>query len=169
MKTPNARRLLTALVATTALTTALTGCGNDTPDQQVPAAQPQASASHGAQHGGAAAASGSVDAQDQTSDGTTLTVRQVTLDGVERGFIGLHKDLDGKPGPVVGVAEITRGSSNDVVVTLDERTTTGAFWPMLHVDNGRIGEYEFPTTPGADLPVKDGDAVVMEKVVLTVE
>lgn len=159
------RPLLAALV----LTTGLTACGGDTAEQQAPAAQPQPSQSDSSEHSGAAAASGSVGADDQTTDGTTLTVREVVLDGVEQGFIGVHQDLDGKPGPVVGVAEIKQGTTTDLVVTFDEPVATGAFWPMLHVDDGELGLYEFPETPGTDLPVTDGEDIVMQKIEVTVD
>jgi hypothetical protein len=36
---------------------------------------------------------------------------------------------------------------------------------MLHTDAGVLGTYEFP---GPDGPVKDGDAVVMKQINLTV-
>lgn len=108
-------------------------------------------------------ASGSLQAADQSSDGTTLTVAAVTLTGAEHGFIAVHQDLDGKPGPTVGVARLSQGDTNDLVVTLDQPAVSGAFWPMLHVDDHTIGTYEFPDVPDADFPVKDGDEVVMKE------
>ena len=115
----------------------------------------------------APAASGSVQAQDQTSDDSSLRVAQVDL-GIDQGFIGVHMDLDGKPGPVVGVAQVEKGTSEDLVVRFDEPVASGAFWPMLHADDHAIGTYEFPKVAGADLPVKDGEQVVMKKIMLTV-
>lgn len=76
----------------------------------------------------------------------------MVLDGVEQGFIGVHMVLDGKPGPVVGVAEIKQGTASDLEVTFDQPVVTGAFWPMLHVDDGDIGRYEFPETPRPTFP-----------------
>ena len=113
-------------------------------------------------------ATGSLQAADQSSDGTTLTVSAVTLTGAEHGFIAVHQDLDGKPGPTVGVARLSQGDADDLVVTLDKPAVSGAFWPMLHVDDNTIGTYEFPDVPDADFPVKDGDEVVMQKITLTV-
>ena len=52
-----------------------------------------------------------------------------------------------------------------VVVPLDSAQVTGAFGPMLHLDAGVKGTYEFP---GADVPVKDAAGVVMKKITLTV-
>jgi len=167
---------LRSLVAGLALAAGLAACGSEAADTAAPAAEtgapaaaPSPSASHGEEHDGAGAASGSVAADDQSSDGATIVVQQVELDGVEQGFIGVHMDLDGKPGPVVGVAPISSGTTDDLVVTLDEPATTGDFWPMLHVDDGEIGTYEFPEVEGADLPVKDGEEIVMQQITLTVD
>lgn len=82
--------------------------------------------------------------------------------------MAVHTDLDGKPGPVVGVAQVKKGATTDLEVSLDKKVTTGAYWPMLHVDDHTLGTYEFPTTPGADLPVKSGTDIVMKKITLTV-
>ena len=81
------------------------------------------------------------------------------------GFIAIHSDLDGKPGPVVGHVAIPKGASSDVTVTLDKKGATGAYWPMLHIDAGQPGVCEFP---GPDVPVKSGADVVMKKITLTV-
>ena len=116
----------------------------------------------------AATATGSVDASSQTSSGKTVVVAAVDLQGVEGGWIAIHQDLDGKPGPVVGVAAVKNGMTKNLVVTLDKTITTGAFWPMLHVDDHVIGTYEFPKVAGADLPVKTGTAIVMKKITVTV-
>ncbi len=162
-------RTLAPLALSMLLAASLTACGND--DTATPAAAPASSASpsHGGGHDAAApTASGSVQAEDQTSDGTSLSVAQVDLEGIDQGFIGVHMDLDGKPGPVVGVAQIEKGTTEDLVVRFDKPVASGAFWPMLHTDDHAIGTYEFPKVAGADLPVKDGEQVVMKKITLTV-
>ncbi len=162
-------RTLAPLALSMVLAASLTACGND--DTSAPAAAPASSASPS--HGGgddaaAPTALGSVQAEDQTSDGTSLSVAQVDLEGIDQGFIGVHMDLDGKPGPVVGVAQIEKGTTEDLVVRFDKPVASGAFWPMLHADDHAIGTYEFPKVAGADLPVKDGEQVVMKKITLTV-
>jgi hypothetical protein len=117
----------------------------------------------------AGAVTGSVDAADQTSTGKTVVVAAVDLEGVASGWIAIHQDLNGKPGPIVGVAAVKKGTTKDLTVTLDKTITTGAFWPMLHVDDHVIGTYEFPKVAGADLPVKTGTAIVMKKITVTVK
>jgi hypothetical protein len=160
-------RTLRPLALTVALAAGLSACGGSN-DTAAPAAAP--SESHGAGHDSAAAkASGTVSAEDQTSDGTTLSVASVQLDGIDQGFIGVHMDLDGKPGPVVGVAQVKKGTTDALVVRFDKPVTSGAFWPMLHVDDSTLGTYEFPKVKGADLPVKDGEEIVMKRITLTVQ
>lgn len=109
-------------------------------------------------------ASGTIDAADQNSDGKTITVKSVSIKG-SSGFIAVHSDVAGAPGPVVGHVAIPEGASSNVVVTFDSPQKSGAYWPMLHIDAGKIGTYEFP---GVDLPVTSGTDIVMKKVTLTV-
>lgn len=141
----------------------LAGCGGSSAAGT--AAAPPAA---GASTPGAAPATGTVTAVDQSGDGTTLTVQGVSLAGVAQGWIAVHRDLGGKPGPVVGTVRVQAGSSTDVVVRLDQKVTTGAFWPMLHVDDHAVGTYEFPRVKGADLPVMQDGKPVMKRITLTV-
>jgi hypothetical protein len=108
---------------------------------------------------------GTLSASDQPSDGMTIKVDAVSISGAP-GWIAVHTDLEGKPGPVVGKKAIPMGESKDVVITLDKAVTAGAYWPMLHVDAGTVGTYEFP---GADVPVMSGGEIVMKKVNLAVK
>ena len=134
----------------------LGACGSDSTSSTT--AAPAGSAAPGA------AVSGSLDAADQTSDGKTITVSTVNITG-SSGFIAVHADASGGPGPVVGHAAVPEGDSTSVVITLDAPITTGAYWPMLHTDAGTIGTYEFP---GPDGPVKSGADIVMKKITVTV-
>jgi len=94
---------------------------------------------------------------DQTMKGNTVTIEKVVYD--QQGWIVIHKDADGKPGPVIGWAAIQPGENTNVVVTLQESLSGPTkLWAMLHTDAGTAGEYEFP---GSDTPVKMGDAIVM--------
>ena len=139
----------------------LSACGSDDNSSSTTAA-PASAAPTGSAAG--AAVSGSIDVADQSSDGTTITVDAVNITG-SAGFIAVHADADGAPGPVVGHAAIPEGDSSKVVITLDAPVTTGSFWPMLHLDAGTVGTYEFP---GPDGPVKSGSDIVMKQITLTV-
>ncbi len=157
------RRVGTGAAGALLLVTALAACGSsDTAGSTSGTSAPAATTA------GGAAASGTLTAADQSGDGTTLTVASVDLQGVDGGWIAVHSDLGGKPGPVVGTVKVPKGSSADVKVTLDSKVATGSYWPMLHVDDHTVGTYEFPKVAGADLPVKSGADIVMKKITLTV-
>lgn len=148
-----------SVIAGLSLALSLAACGDDS-ESATPASESSSEP--------AAAATGTVEAADQDGDGSTLTVSSVDLEGVDQGWIAVHTDVDGKPGPTVGAVAVEQGTSSDVVVKLDETVPTGDYWPMLHVDDGEVGTYEFPDVEGVDLPVLDGDMPVMQKLTLTV-
>lgn len=139
----------------------LGACGSSSKSSSATAAPASAAPTGSA---AAAAVTGSLDAADQTSDGKSIKVSTVNITG-STGFIAIHADASGQPGPVVGHVAIPEGDSKDVVVTLDAPITTGAYWPMLHLDAGTLGTYEFP---GPDGPVKSGADIVMKKINITV-
>lgn len=95
---------------------------------------------------------------DQPVKDNTVTIEKVVYD--QQGWIVIHKEADGKPGPVIGWAAVQPGENTNVVVTLQESLSGPTkLFAMLHTDAGTVGEYEFP---GADTPVKVGDAVVVK-------
>ncbi len=75
------------------------------------------------------------------------------------GWLVVHADADGSPGPVLGFAAVEAGLNQDVTVEL-EGDITPVVWPMLHVDTGEVGSYEFGEVEGADGPVTVNDSVV---------
>jgi len=95
------------------------------------------------------------------------TSGQVTIAEVyaaDPGWIVIHTDSDGAPGPIVGYAPVQQGENEDVVVDIDLEAATEKLFAMLHLDAGTMGTYEFP---GDDVPVKNGDAVVMTPFMIT--
>lgn len=100
----------------------------------------------------------------QTSDGTSIVVASVTLPAP--GFIAVHSNADGGPGPVIGNSELLpEGTSTDVMVTLDEPLTeTDLLFPMAHIDFDQDEEYDFlPPDVTDDVPAQtaDGDVAVV--------
>ncbi|MFT7579297.1 MAG: hypothetical protein ACI9MR_000961 [Myxococcota bacterium] len=95
---------------------------------------------------------GVVDVDNQTVD----PINEVVVDSVVSvgpGFIVIHEEDAGSPGPVLGNTAVSNGSNSDVKVTLSRDLTNGeTLYAMLHVDLGTVGTYEFP---GTDVPAID--------------
>lgn len=101
--------------------------------------------------------------EDQTGDGTTVTVAAVTLPAA--GFMAVHADADGSPGPVIGHSDLLEeGESTDVTVTFDEPLSASAtVWPMAHIDTNANGSYDFDppdTTDDGPATFEGGDVAV---------
>jgi hypothetical protein len=92
-----------------------------------------------------------------TLTGTTLVVDAAQID--QQGFLVIHADNGGQPGAVLGYAPLVRGVNGNVTIELTGEITP-VVYPMLHVDSGEAGVYEFGTVEGADGPVRVGDVVV---------
>ncbi len=89
----------------------------------------------------------------------TVTAKSVLSQGP--GWLVIHSDNAGSPGPVLGETLLTDGLNENVVVELSADGLTDVVWPMLHADTGELGVYEFGTVEGADAPVSvDGNVVV---------
>ncbi len=97
----------------------------------------------------------SVTVNDQPLFNNRVQIAQVTSNGP--GWLVIHADQDGKPGPILGYSPVANGDNQDVTVTVNAGAATPTLYAMLHVDAGQIGNYEFP---GADAPAKAGDQVV---------
>lgn len=151
-----------------ALTLVTAGCGGGAEDAAPAVNDAGQEVEGGEMQGEAASATGSLTAQDQQSDGKTITVDSVEIDGAP-GWIAVHSDVDGAPGPVLGQVLVEEGSGSDVEITLDKPLDgDAAVWPMLHVDDSELGTYEFPGVEGADLPVTEGEKPVMMQIEITV-
>jgi LPXTG-motif cell wall-anchored protein len=108
----------------------------------------------------------SVTVTDQTiGQDNVVTVAQVV--SPMQGWIVVHNQQDGAPGPVIGYAMVQSGTNNNVSVEIDPDRLTDTLYAMLHEDTGIMGEYEFPD---ADPPVTDAQGnVVMESFNVTLE
>jgi len=173
------------IVIATALTGAVAGisaCGtSSTPAAAPPTPAAAPSTSSGSGYGSAPtsaatsaaavpAATGTLSAVDQASNGKSVMVASVDLQaGGKGGWVALHADLNGKPGPVKYEVAVPAGASTNVVIPTPGGIPTGGYWPMLHVDDHTVGTYEFPQVPGADLPAMANGMVVMKKIMVTVQ
>lgn len=97
----------------------------------------------------------SVSVSDQAIVNDTVTIAKVVSAGP--GWLVVHKDVGGAPGPVIGYAAVKNGTNDNVVVKIDSHSGTPTLYAMLHIDAGKVGTYEFP---GPDVPVMlDGKMV----------
>lgn len=178
------RASLTVVSAAAALT-GLNACGSSSssaPPASAPASSAAAPSSSAASpsssapassapaKGAPAAATGTLKAANQTSDGKSVAVASVKLDAAGKGgWVALHADANGKPGPVIYFVAVPAGSSSKVVIPTPKGIKSGDYWPMLHVDDHVKGTYEFPKVPKADLPAMDNGMVAMQKITVTVK
>lgn len=104
-----------------------------------------------------------VTVEDQAVTANEVIVSSVVYTGP--GWIVIHTDNNGQPGPVIGHSAVQAGQNTDVTVALDETPAEGdALWAMLHTDAGEEGTYEFP---GADVPVMLNGEIVMQQFTVT--
>ncbi|HQA69957.1 MAG TPA: hypothetical protein PK801_16645, partial [Aggregatilineales bacterium] len=83
----------------------------------------------------------------------------------QAGWIVIHADEDGAPGPVIGFTPVEEGLNIDVPVEIDVAQATPTVYAMLHVETGTPGEFEFPD---ADPPAQGaGGSLIVQPFTLT--
>ena len=87
---------------------------------------------------------------DQPSVDNTVNVTRATIDAP--GWVVIHADADGAPGPVIGYSPLAAGINANIKVDIDPKAATSVLYAMLHEDNGEAGVFDFPD--GADVPVE---------------
>jgi len=96
-------------------------------------------------------------ADQELGSDNTVTITEITADA--DGWMVIHAQADGKPGPILGTAPVTAGENIDVVVEIDPAAATETVYAMLHLDAGVAGEFEFPG--GDDVPATDTEGNVV--------
>jgi transforming growth factor-beta-induced protein len=102
-------------------------------------------------------------AVDQPTVDGRVNITRATMN--EPGWVVIHADVDGAPGPVVGYAPLPAGISANIPVAIDAAAATTTLYAMLHTDAGAAGVFEYPE--GADMAVQRGDTVVMRSFQVT--
>ena len=105
------------------------------------------------------------DASNQPPAETSVVIASAIIDAA--GWMVVHADNEGQPGPVLGFSPLAAGTNPAVVVVLDGENLTPVVWPMLHVDDGQIGTYEFDGQSGLDSPVAINGVVATAPMTLT--
>jgi hypothetical protein len=100
-------------------------------------------------------------ASDQLVQNNTVTIESVTVP--VNSFLVIHLDNNGTPGGVAGQTAVEPGTTNDVAITLSGDLTP-VLWPMLHVDDGVVGTYEFDGSSGLDSPIVVNNVVATSSI-----
>lgn len=103
-----------------------------------------------------------LEAADETTSGKTIQIPDVVLKDT-KGYVAIHSDANGAPGPVIGVSDLlSAGETQDVHVKLTKRMTKSAdVWPMIHVEDNNDGKYDFPPND-KPAPLASGGIVVIK-------
>src|SRR5262245_34699471 len=111
----------------------------------------------------AAEAKDAVEVDNQPIKNSSITIEEIYAS--KDGWIVAHLDENGAPGKVLGHTAVKAGETKDVVIKLSEDVPVGGkLWPMLHIDAGTIGTYEFP---GPDAPVIVDGNIIMKQITIT--
>jgi plastocyanin len=94
---------------------------------------------------------------DQPIGSGTITVAEVVSPG--NYWLVIHRDEGGAPGAAIGYAPLAMGINENVAVEIDPAQATAVLHAMIHLDDGVIGDYEFPYY---DPPLMADGQVVME-------
>ncbi len=95
---------------------------------------------------------------DQRIENDAVIIERVVSQGP--GWLVIHADNNGAPGPDLGWTALKPGVNWNVRVKIDPAKATPYLWAMLHSDLGVVGKYEYP---GPDVPVVVAGKVVMKK------
>jgi hypothetical protein len=96
-----------------------------------------------------------VTVKDQKAAMGAVSIDEVLSNGP--GWLVIHADKNGAPGPVIGFAAVSEGLVKNLAVKIDESKATPVLYAMLHTDAGKVGVYEFP---GPDVPVMVDEKMV---------
>jgi hypothetical protein len=97
--------------------------------------------------------------------GASMTVQEVTSTGP--GWVVFHKDENGEPGEILGYVAVEGGSSLDVAIDVPAEFSSETIHAMLHVDQGILGQMEWPRGP--DTPVYVGGEIVNKPMAAVIE
>lgn len=102
---------------------------------------------------------------DQVSNGRSMAVGVAEVDGTP-GWVVVQREVDHRPGPVVGITRRRNGQAGDSpTVRFTTSVASGAYWVSLHRDLGRQRVYEFP---GPDLIAVAAGSPLQRRVLLHV-
>ena len=98
----------------------------------------------------------------QALAGDEIIIDSLYLDN--SGYLVIHKDADGKPGPVIGHSDLLSGEKSNFKVSIDASQAGTKVFAMLHYDDDNDGVYGFPDE---DKPVTLEGNVIVKPISLT--
>ncbi|HEC23774.1 MAG TPA: hypothetical protein ENI95_12750 [Chloroflexi bacterium] len=151
-------RLYPLSVLSIGLLVLLAACAGQQATEAPPAEEPPAAGEESGEEEMSGEVTNAVEVEDQAlGEGHTVTIARVVSD--TPGWLVIHADNEGAPGPILGFAPVEAGENTDVVVEIDASRATETLYAMLHVDAGTAGEFEFPD--GEDVPARDAEGNVV--------
>ena len=86
----------------------------------------------------------------QISAGGDVVVPLIAVE--EDAWVVIYSDSEGEIGELIGLTWLPAGLHRDTVVNIDPEKTTAILHAVLHIDAGRIKEFEYPDNP--DVPFR---------------
>jgi hypothetical protein len=74
------------------------------------------------------------------------------------GWLAIHGEADGRPGPVLGVVPVTAGRHEDIAITIPWREGTPTLYAALYADNGEPLHFDYQAE---DAPLQAGGEPVV--------
>ncbi len=105
--------------------------------------------------------------QEQALQEGRLEITNAIIDAA--GWVAIHTDNNGQPGPVIATALLHPGANWHVMIEVDPAAAGSRVFPMLHYDTGEVGVYEFGSVEGADNPTFVGGNVIVAPLGITSE
>jgi len=107
---------------------------------------------------GAALAENSIGSEGLKATPTSVSVGAVSSS--KAGYVVVHQEVGGKPGPIIGHAAVKAGSNSGVTVTLDKKEKAGAkLIVMLHEESNNDNKFD-----KKDKPAVSGGKIVEQPV-----
>ncbi|HEY1407493.1 MAG TPA: hypothetical protein VF434_01050, partial [Promineifilum sp.] len=94
---------------------------------------------------------------DQAISNGTVTIDEAV--SKDASWLVIHRDQDGSAGTAIGYAPLQHGVNEAITVQIDADQATPTLYAMLHIDDGVIGDYEFPYY---DPPLEVDGEVIMQ-------
>ena len=98
-----------------------------------------------------------VTVSDQAIINSAVVVDSVASSGP--GWIAIYTEEAGRPSAILGYSWVADGVTENVGVAIDTTGATETLYAKLHVDDDKIGTFQFPEGPDGPMPSDDWEVV----------